>query len=453
MKNKKQTLSLCMIVKNEEQFIKDCLESVKDSVDQIVILDTGSTDRTLEIVKNYNAEIHYFDWCDDFAKARNESIKFATSDWILWMDADERLSPESGVILRNELSTIQKPVIYQVQINNKTSDAASAYLSTAYRLFKNNFGIGFKGRIHEQLGFDSKFSKPEIRRSGVIIDHLGYAVDDNLKSQKNIRNLKLLKTMTSENPNDAYAHFTLGQQYNLNEEFALAIEHFEKAVKLKQFEKTMTASLHNVLAESYFKSGDYKSAKENADRSIKAVKDQVGGYYMLYRIADKNELYNEAILAVDSMIKNGILLQKNGWQISTDVIIDTDKLNYTKAVLLEKSSDHYGAFQVLYELANGEKVNEEVLNKAIQLALNLSQIHEATDLLKKLIKFNPDRLDAIDTLGTIFIKLQNFQQAIEVYEGLHEKSPDNEKVSRRLAGLYLKVGQESKASKLLQLAV
>ena len=85
-------LSLCMIVKNEEKFLAGCLESVKNIVDEIIIVDTGSTDKTIEIANSYNAKVYHFEWKNDFSLARNESIKHATGDWILILDADERLA-------------------------------------------------------------------------------------------------------------------------------------------------------------------------------------------------------------------------------------------------------------------------------------------------------------------------------------------------------------------------
>ena len=88
-------LSVCLIVRNEEALLENCLKSVSQLADQLVVVDTGSTDKTLEIARSFNAEIYHFKWCDDFAAARNESIKYATGDWILWIDADERLSEAS----------------------------------------------------------------------------------------------------------------------------------------------------------------------------------------------------------------------------------------------------------------------------------------------------------------------------------------------------------------------
>ena len=137
----KQTLSLCMIVKNEEKYLHDCLQSVCDIVDQIVIVDTGSEDKTIEIAKEFGAEIHHFDWVDDFSAARNESIKQATSEWILWLDADERLESLSKNEIQKILKPESKPVIYKVQIKSIVNDGENVRLSSAHRLFTNKKGL------------------------------------------------------------------------------------------------------------------------------------------------------------------------------------------------------------------------------------------------------------------------------------------------------------------------
>ena len=86
-----KTISLCMIVKNEEDNIGNCLDNIKDLVDEIIIVDTGSTDKTKEIVKKYTDKIYDFEWVDDFSKARNYSFSKATKDYIFWLDADDIL--------------------------------------------------------------------------------------------------------------------------------------------------------------------------------------------------------------------------------------------------------------------------------------------------------------------------------------------------------------------------
>src|SRR3989344_2135515 len=97
----KQTISLCMIAKNEEKHLEECLNSVKELVDEVIIVDTGSTDKTKQIAKKFNAKIYDFKWVDDFSAARNESLKHATKDWILVLDADEVLDKEALKVIKN----------------------------------------------------------------------------------------------------------------------------------------------------------------------------------------------------------------------------------------------------------------------------------------------------------------------------------------------------------------
>src|SRR5438309_3283180 len=100
---KRVRLSLCMIVKNEERFIQDCLESAREAVDEMVVVDTGSTDRTVELAEQAGAQVSHFQWCNDFAAARNASIERAKGAWVLWLDADERLGPGSAAELRRAI--------------------------------------------------------------------------------------------------------------------------------------------------------------------------------------------------------------------------------------------------------------------------------------------------------------------------------------------------------------
>jgi len=94
------TISLCMIAKNEESNLADCLNSAKGIADEIIIVDTGSTDRTKEIAKKFSAKIYDFKWMDDFSAARNESLKHAAKDWVLVLDADEALDEEGKKAIR-----------------------------------------------------------------------------------------------------------------------------------------------------------------------------------------------------------------------------------------------------------------------------------------------------------------------------------------------------------------
>ena len=118
----KKGISVCMIIKNEERSLDQCLNSIKDIADEIIIVDTGSTDKSIEIAESFNARIYHFDWIDDFSAARNESIKYANYNWIFLIDADEVLDINS----KNEILSLDKnhkhPSLLQVRIVSETSD-------------------------------------------------------------------------------------------------------------------------------------------------------------------------------------------------------------------------------------------------------------------------------------------------------------------------------------------
>ena len=100
-----KTLSVCMIVKNEEKNLPRCLESIKNLADEIIVVDTGSDDNSVEIAKSYGAKIGCFKWNNNFSDARNASLNMATKDWIFFLDADEEISKEEGIRLKNTINT------------------------------------------------------------------------------------------------------------------------------------------------------------------------------------------------------------------------------------------------------------------------------------------------------------------------------------------------------------
>lgn len=202
-----QRLSLAMIVRNEERNLPGCLTSVRSLVDEIVVVDTGSTDRTAEIAEASGARLVRWAWREDFAAARNESLRCATGDWVLVLDADERVIPEEFVQL---WPVMDQPDVVGIELwlrSELPPGQPAASLATPYcRLFRKLPGVGFTGRIHEQVA-PSLRPLGRIVRSRVEVLHLGYAVPDNAKLA---RNLRLLAREMAERPDDAFARFNLG---------------------------------------------------------------------------------------------------------------------------------------------------------------------------------------------------------------------------------------------------
>ena len=198
-KSTRPSLSLCMIVKNEEDYLKACLESVEGVVDEIIVVDTGSTDETVAIAEQFDAEVHHIPWNDDFAEARNESIKHASGDWIFQLDADERLDPESKKELRDWLEDNSK-MYASVLIDSPKEENKKGHISRAHRLFRNLPGIEYSGRIHEQISPSASKLKGEEGFSNIKVLHLGYDKDEGEMQEKSERNFELLKRQIAQPP-------------------------------------------------------------------------------------------------------------------------------------------------------------------------------------------------------------------------------------------------------------
>ncbi|MBC7473589.1 MAG: glycosyltransferase [Candidatus Sericytochromatia bacterium] len=204
--NSDQKFSLCMIVKNESKNIARCLESVEGVVDEIIVVDTGSTDDTVEIAKKYGAKVFFYEWSNDFAVARNEAIKNATGDWILILDADEELSPESREIIRAFLVKMDGDATYQIRIKNMNTYGNVMYQNYMTRMFKNTNTTMFVGRIHETL--ISRSQAINISGEDVFIIHHGYKDHEKSAEKITTRNIPLLEEILKKDDiNNSYKSF------------------------------------------------------------------------------------------------------------------------------------------------------------------------------------------------------------------------------------------------------
>ncbi len=296
--NKK--LSLCMIVKNEEKNLSACLDSVQDVANEILILDTGSTDNTVSIAKNSGAIVRHFKWCDDFSAARNESIKHARGEWILWLDGDEQLDENSKQELRTICDLSGHPIGVDVIIRNFVSDKIS--YGNAYRLFSNHHDIVFQNIIHEQVSFSLKSQKARIVKSNIFINHFGY--DENVFDQdkKRNRNLPLLKKMVSENPDQPFYQFLLAQHFSgdtLTKD--KAIYHFTEYINSSPKDSKLLANAHSTLSKIYFSENNMGQAKEHARHSLRTGSIQFDSNYLLANIDLKEKKYDSARNRFDNL--------------------------------------------------------------------------------------------------------------------------------------------------------
>jgi len=207
-------VSLTMIVKNEEENLPACLATAADLVDEVIVVDTGSTDRTKNVATRLGARVFEFTWVDSFAAARNAALSHATGDWIFWLDADDRLDEENRARLRALFAKLKdENVAYGMKCHCfPDPESSTATIVDHVRLFRNLPGIRWKYRVHEQILPAVRHSGGTVLASDVVIHHVGYE-DPNLRVSKEQRNLRLLLMDHAEEPSDPFTLFNLGWTY------------------------------------------------------------------------------------------------------------------------------------------------------------------------------------------------------------------------------------------------
>jgi tetratricopeptide (TPR) repeat protein len=394
------TISLCMIARDEEAFIEDCLQSVQGLVDEIVLVDTGSTDRTVQIAQRYGAKIVHHPWRDDFSEARNVSLQHATGDWVLWLDADERLDRGSAEAIRNAIRDPQF-VGYLVEIVNEVGDpqSSSTFVHRACRLFRRLPVTRFEGRIHEQVvpslqrnGYEVAYLK------GVRIRHLGYRQDIVADRRKHERTIRLLREEVQKNPEDLFQRFNLGNAYYVAGQYAEAVRELEPIVDRIEPYADHAAIGYVLLANALYPLGQYERILQVHERAIRRGIDHPGLYFAdgyaclaLRRYAESVEAFQKAIAACD-----------DDRFVSGDTSIS--------------------GFKAYYGLA--------------QAYLGLEQLEQSEAECRRALEEQPTFAEARYLLAQLLFTRGEGALALKELEQAHRDAPHNAEIARELAVRY-----------------
>ncbi|HPU29292.1 MAG TPA: glycosyltransferase [Syntrophorhabdaceae bacterium] len=196
-----------MIVKNEEKNLPRLLGSIKGLADEIIVVDTGSEDNTVEIAKSFGAKVYFFEWCDDFSAARNESLRHATCDYILWLDGDDELKKEEHIKIKNALSKNRGYAFY-LKIRSITDKGDTECIQM--RMFPRREDIRFEGSVHEQVYPSIERAKIPMSLCDALIIHHGYKESSD-SDNKLKRNLEILKKDLAREPDNVLTLFFLGR--------------------------------------------------------------------------------------------------------------------------------------------------------------------------------------------------------------------------------------------------
>lgn len=219
------TLGLAMIARDEERCIARALDSVAPYVNEMVVVDTGSTDRTVEIATSCGAAVKHFEWVDDFAAAKNHALEQLSTDYILVLDADEWISEGEGLSAWLA-SRSGHGVAGLVPVVSTTTSEGTEIEEVSWLTRVIPQGLRFEGRIHEApVGY-----RAATRISGVRVEHDGYEAAQVAK--KRGRNLRLLERELTLTPNDAFTHYQYAKEKQILEDHATAADHYQRALAL-----------------------------------------------------------------------------------------------------------------------------------------------------------------------------------------------------------------------------
>lgn len=287
-------ISVCIIAKNEEKRIGRCLESLLPYGFEIVIVDTGSTDRTKEIASKYTSCIYDFEWVNDFSAARNFSLEKASNNWIFMMDCDEwieSIDMEEFTYFRKHYSHAVGSVTRQ----NLTGSPEHHILTfdQTERLF-NKKHFHYTRKIHEQL--TPKVGKDfEAILLNTTIGHDGYLMTEAEKEIKSHRNISLLKEELAQEPDNPYILYQLGKGCDMIADFDNAIEYYAKALSY-DLDPTLAyvQSLVISYGEDLLKTNQSARALE-LQQYLDSITDSADYLYIMGIIFVKNELYENAL--------------------------------------------------------------------------------------------------------------------------------------------------------------
>lgn len=279
-----EILSLCMIVKNEEEQIEKCLQSVVDVVDEVIIVDTGSNDRTKEICQAYKAKVYDFPWDGSFASARNFGIRQAKAKWIFWMDADEELEIFDRQSWEDALNC-KKQLMWAVPILNYIGeypvDTVKAYHHVQWRIFRNGLGVKFVNNIHEQLDIsDIRVSPENIKKLPAVIHHYGYMNAIVEKKDKHQRNLTMLRKEAEQPVYSAWIDYHLASEYYRNKEYYKTFDQLNIAIRhFIQEGKIPPSLVYKLKYDTLLATGSFDGALAGIDKAIELYTDYVDLHY------------------------------------------------------------------------------------------------------------------------------------------------------------------------------
>ena len=454
IKKNAPTISLCMMVKNEEKLLPQCLDSVKGHVDEIVIVDTGSTDSTVDIARKFTDKVYFHPWEGHFSKHRNQSIKYATKGWIFILDADEVLMKECAQTVRESIQDESIDSVYVV-VKNAFDGGAGEAVHNSIRIFRNNGKIRYEGRVHNRVvGAEASKIYP------ITLLHEGYNLPPEESRKKFNRTTELLKKDIKENPQHPRSYHYLAASYLSEKMHEDAIEMAMKAIQLadeNNFEDYIYLWSHFIASLSYLKTGCLDEAEQICLKAIHKSHNHLDSHYLLtiinYNKKNWEKLFhhsNEYLSLLEIIVKTpgefGPMVHNtvnHRWRVHLHRAFAFQEMDKKKKAEDEyeralnycvDKREYYKMLASFYNSRSEFSVAEEYLLEALKYDPNDKELYllgariycelgmrnKEKDFLNEAVKRGVEDIKSLFRLGTIYLEEERYNESSNLLEKVIE---------------------------------
>jgi tetratricopeptide (TPR) repeat protein len=413
-------ITACLIVKNESGNLRRCLSSLEGAVDEIVVVDTGSSDDTVEIARSFGAVIGQFPWNNDFSAARNAALDLATGHWILWIDADEELTKECAAMFRRAAVRPQFGG-YRVEIANFVDDrdTAGEFSHTPTRLFRNLPGVRFTGRIHEQVNPSiDALGLPIARMESARILHHGYRPNEYKGKEKGKRNIEMLEREVADHPNESFHWFNLANAYVVEGRYEDSETAARRCTALLTPDANWGKLAYQILAHSLTRQNRYAMALKACDEA------EQNGFGSLFTDFERATALlalgnlKDALQAIDQCLAQEWIVGEMG-----DRGVGTYKREVLRAQILI-GMDRYAEANLHLDraLAFDSEYGPTVITKGLVLE-RLGRYQEACPWLMKAAELDAERPFALPLLAHCHLQEGDARRALHLYREAWQCTP------------------------------
>lgn len=475
-------LSICMIVKDEETYLPESLESVKTIAEEIIVVDTGSVDNSVGIAKMYGAHVFPFQWNNDFSAARNFAISKCTGDFILFLDADEKVTSASCNEITSHIQIKQKTAFY-CDIYKNDYRIGRKFIKRTPRLVANNEAIKFTGRVNEQIDSSLHDNGYSIIPSRIQIKHIGYeAADVTIKKRIN-RYLPILVEEYELHKSPSIA-FAIAVACETIKEEVQATHYFKIVADSTKLDRTLRGYAYTTLAFYSHQERMIQESEKNINFSLKLCERQPFGHLLSSRISLRKNEFNLA----EEKCKRAYILNQDFLARSQDsqfaVTVYQEEILYFGITLSLKNRNtpNYQFYQkelIMYYKSIDERDNQnrsDVIKKIfLSIPINDDEVQVLIKMINKnslsffiymlgsypnkkqlivilqsILKQFPNILEAQKLLAKILDEHGRVDDAVRVMERIIEVDQSDVTIFFYLISYYLKQGQESKIKPVIE---